>query len=123
MDDKYKYFYPVSDVCCLVSILVEVFDKVVHTPLPGETEAYIPSEFINARFGDTSCLGDCTETTILPSENFDVNNILFSQYKNHNTGKTVASITQHRSLLSAVTPTREQFLTILSQNSVEYLIW
>ena len=68
--DKYKYFYPVSDVCCLVSILVEVFDKVVHTPLPGETEAYIPSEFINARFGDTSCLGDCTETTILPSENF-----------------------------------------------------
>ena len=79
--------------------LVEVFERIGLTPLPGETEAFIPAEFINAGFGDTSCLGDCTETNILASENFDVNNITFSQYKNHTTGKTAVWITPHGSLL------------------------
>ena len=79
--------------------LVEVFERVGLTPLPGETEAFIPTEFINAGFGDTSCLGDCTETNILASENFDVNNITFSQYKNHTTGKTAVWITPQGSLL------------------------
>jgi len=79
--------------------LVVLFDSIDLTPLPGETEAFIPTEFVNAGFGDTACLGDCTETTILASENFDVNNITFSQYKNHTTGKTAVWITPQGSLL------------------------
>lgn len=79
--------------------LVELFDSIDLAPLPGEIEAFIPTEFINAGFGDASCLGDCTETKISASENFDVNNITFSQYKNHTTGKTAVWITPHGTLL------------------------
>lgn len=38
--------------------LVELFDSIDLAPLPGEIEAFIPTEFINAGFGDASCLGD-----------------------------------------------------------------
>lgn len=75
--------------------LVELFDSIDLAPLPGEIEAFIPTEFINAGFGDASCLGDCTETKISASEN----NITFSQYKNHTTGKTAVWITPHGTLL------------------------
>jgi len=79
--------------------LVELFDSIDLAPSPGVIEAFIPTEFINAGFGDASCLGDCTETKISESENFDVNNITFSPYKNHTTGKTEVWITPHGTLL------------------------
>ena len=56
-------------------------------------------DFKQAGYGDTSCLGDCTETWINVSEHFDVNNISFSQYKNHTTGKVSVWITPHGTLL------------------------
>lgn len=79
--------------------LVELFDSIDLAPLPGEIEAFIPTEFINAGLGDASCLGDRTETKISASENFDVNNITFSQYNNHTTGKTAVLITPHGTFL------------------------
>ncbi|XP_022786975.1 uncharacterized protein LOC111327131 [Stylophora pistillata] len=79
--------------------LVEVFERIGLTRLPGEGEAFIPTEFINAGFEDTSCLDDCTETNILASEKFDANNITFSQYKNHTTGRTAVWVTPQGSLL------------------------
>ena len=81
---------------------------------PGETEAFIPTEFIIAGFGDTSCLGNCTETDILASENFDVNNITFSQYRNHTAGKTAVWITPLGSLLQC----RDSYLGTISDNDI-----
>ena len=79
--------------------LVAVFESIDLAPLPGELAANLPKDFNDAGFGDTSCMGDCTETQIAVSENFDVNNITFSQYKNHTTGKTSVWITPYGSLL------------------------
>ena len=79
--------------------LVTLFESIDLTPLPGEILAFLPKDFWEAGFGNTSCLGDCTETWIAPSENFDVNNVTFSQYKNHTTGKTSVWITPCGSLI------------------------
>ena len=38
-------------------------------------------------YGDTALIGDATEIWISQSENFDINNITFSNYKKHTTGK------------------------------------
>lgn len=79
--------------------LVTVFESIDLSPLPGELQAFMPKDFHDAGFADTSCLGDCTETYIRASENFEVNNVTFSHYKNHTTGKTSIWITPHESRL------------------------
>ena len=79
--------------------LVTLFESIDLTPLPGEILAFLPKDFWEAGFGNTSCLGDCTETWIAPSENFDVNNVTFSQYKNHTIGKTSVWLTPCGSLI------------------------
>ena len=79
--------------------LVTVFESIALTPLPGEILAFLPKDFWEAGFGNTSCLGDCTETWIAPSENFDVNNVTFSQCNNHTTGKTSVWLTPCGSLI------------------------
>ena len=48
----------------------------------------ISSKSKDAGFIEAESLGDATETWISQSENFDVNNVTFSNYKNHTTGKT-----------------------------------
>ena len=76
-----------------------VFESIDLATLPGKLAANLPKDFNDAGFGDTSCMGGCTETQIPALENFDVNNITFSQYKNNTTGKTSVWITPSRSLL------------------------
>jgi len=61
--------------------LVALFESIDLAPLPGELAANLPKAFNDVGFGDTSYMGDCTETQIAASETFDVNNITFSQYK------------------------------------------
>ena len=58
-----------------------------------------PREFIGTGYADTEALVDTTETWISQSENFDINNITFSSYKNHTTGKTSVWIFPHGGLL------------------------
>ena len=48
----------------------------------------LPKVFNDAGFAETEAMGDATEAWISQLENFDVNNITFSNYKNHTTGKT-----------------------------------
>ncbi|KAL9977211.1 hypothetical protein ACROYT_G014590 [Oculina patagonica] len=72
----------------------------IRSPLPGFLEAFRPKVFKDAGFADTEALGNATETWILQSENFDVNNITFSNYKNHTTRKTAIWIYPHGGLLS-----------------------
>ena len=43
--------------------------------------------FMESGYGDTALIGDATEIWISQSGNFDINNIKFSNYKNHTTGK------------------------------------
>ena len=83
--------------------LATVFESIDLTPLPGEVAEFLPKDFNDAGFADTSCMGDCTETQIAASENFDVNNVTFSQHKNHTTEKTSVWITPMDHFFSAVT--------------------
>lgn len=83
--------------------LATVFESIDLTPLPGEVAEFLPKDFNDAGFADTSCMGDCSETQIAASENFDVNNVTFSQHKNHTTEKTSVWITPMDHFFSAVT--------------------
>ena len=67
--------------------LSSIFESIDMTPLPGFVEKYIPKDFVEAGYSDTAVIGDATEVWISQSENYDLNNITFSSYKNHTTGK------------------------------------
>ena len=79
-----------------LSTLFECLDL---KPLPGFVQALLPQDFYDAGYGETEALGDATETWISQSENYDINNITFSSYKNHTTGKTSVWIYLHGGLL------------------------
>ena len=79
-----------------LSTLFECLDL---SPLPGFVEAFLPKVFKDAGFVEAEALGDATETWILQPENFDVNKITFSNYKNHTTGKTAVWIYPNGGLL------------------------
>ena len=70
-------------LCC-------VLDEVNLKPLPGFIETFIPKVLVDAVYADCAILGDNTETWIAQSENFEQNNVTFSHYKNHTTGKVSA---------------------------------
>ena len=78
-------------LCC-------VLDEVNLKPLPGFIEAFLPRVFVDAGYADCGILGDNTETWIAQSENFDLNNVTFSHYKNHTTGKVSVWIFPHGAL-------------------------
>ena len=64
-----------------------IFESIDPTPLPGFWNDYMPKCFMESGYGDTALIGDATEIWISQSENFDINNITFSNYKKHTTGK------------------------------------
>ena len=76
-----------------------VFECVELKPLPGFVQAYLLQEFYDVGYRDTEVLGDATETWISQSENYDINNITLSSYKNHTTRKTSIWIYPHGGLL------------------------
>ena len=78
--------------CAWAVFLSSLFEWLELKPLPGFVEESLRREFIEAGYPDTEALEDATETWIGQSENFDINNITFSSYKNHTTGKTSVSI-------------------------------
>ncbi|CAH3014572.1 unnamed protein product, partial [Porites evermanni] len=67
----------------------------------------MPKSFMESGYGDTALTGDATEIWISQSENFDINNITFSNYKNHTTGKICfisdADITEQSCVLDTIT--------------------
>lgn len=75
-----------------------VLDEVNLKPLPGFIEAFLPRVFVDAGYADCGILGDNTETWIAQSENFELNNLTFSHYKNHTTGKVSVWIFPHGAL-------------------------
>ena len=75
-----------------------VLDEVDLKPLPGFIEACLPKVFVDAGYADCGILGDNTETWIAQSENFELNNLTFSHYKNHTTGKVSVWIFPHGAL-------------------------
>ena len=75
-----------------------VLDDVNLKPLPGFIEASLPRVFVDAGYADCGILGDNTETWIAQSENFELNNLTFSHYKNHTTGKVSVWIFPHGAL-------------------------
>ena len=79
--------------------LSSLFECLELKPLPGFVEEFLPKEFIEAGYAATEALGDATETWIGQSDNYDVNNITFSSYKNHTTVKTSIWIFPHGGLL------------------------
>lgn len=56
----------------------------------------------DAGYGETEALGHATETWIGQSENYDINNITFSSYENHTTGKTSVWIYPYGALLNFI---------------------
>ena len=79
--------------------LSSLFECLELKPLPGFVEEFLPKEFIEAGYAAIEALGDATETWIGQSDNYDVNNITFSSYKNHTTVKTSIWIFTHGGLL------------------------
>ena len=75
-----------------------VLDAVNLKPLPGFIQAFLRKVFIDAGYSDCGILGDNTETWIAQSENFELNNLTFSHYKNHTTGKVSVWIFPHGAL-------------------------
>lgn len=69
------------------------------SPSQGFLEVFLSKVFKDVGFAETEALGDATETWISQPENFDVDNIKFSNYKNHTTGKTAVWIYPHGGLL------------------------
>ena len=98
-----KLFYGSSSTISRVFIAWMVFlccvlDEVNLKPLPGFIEAFLPRVFVDAGYADCGILGDNTETWIAQSENFELNNVTFSHYKNHTTGKVSVWIFPHGAL-------------------------
>jgi hypothetical protein len=92
-------YYTMSRICVAWMTLIRtVFESIDLKPLPGFLEKHMPKKFIDAGFGDCGILGDNTETWIAQSENFDLNNVTFSHYKNHTTGKVSVWIFSHGEL-------------------------
>lgn len=85
--------------CAWAVFLSSLFECLELKPLPGFVEEFLPREFIEAGYADTEVLVDAAETWISQSENFYINNITFSSYKNHTTGKTSVWIFSHGGLL------------------------
>lgn len=80
--------------------LATLLESLDLSPLPGFVDSLLPTVFQHsAGFAETEVLGDATETWIGQSENFEVNNITFSNYKNHTTGKTSVWIYPHGGLM------------------------
>ena len=104
--------------------LVAVFERIDLSPLPGELQAFVLKDFHDAGFGDTSCLGDCTETRIAAAENFDVNNVTFSQYKKSHYRQVVSVDHPHGSLLqcSDTYPGTISDADITEQSRVLYML-
>ena len=75
-----------------------VLDEVNLKPLPGFIDAFLAKVFIDSGYSDCGILGDNTETWIAQSENFELNNLTFSHYKNHTTGKVSVWIFPHGAL-------------------------
>ena len=67
--------------------LSSVFQAIDMSPLPGFVDTFMPKQFVDAGYCDVARIGDATEIWISQSENYDLNNITFSNYKNHTTGK------------------------------------
>ena len=67
--------------------LSSVFQAIDMSPLPGFVDTFMPKQFVEAGYCDVALIGDATEIWISQSENYDLNNITFSNYKNHTTGK------------------------------------
>ena len=76
--------------------LSTVFECLDLKMLPGVVQAYLPQEFYDAGYGETEALGDATETQF---ENYEINHINFSSYKNHTIWKTSVWIYPHGGLL------------------------
>ena len=75
-----------------------VLDEVDLKSLPGFIEACLPKVFVDAGYADCGILGDNTETWIAQSENFELNNLTFSQNKKQTTGKVSVWIFPHGAL-------------------------
>ena len=78
-------------ICC-------VFESINLTPLPGFIESFLPKKFVDAGYQECGILGDNTETWVSQFENYEINNVTFSHYKNHTTGKVSVWIYPHGSL-------------------------
>lgn len=79
-----------------LSTLFECLDL---TPLPAFVEALMPKVFNDAGFAETEAMTDATETWSSQSENFDVNNITFSNYKEPHYCETAVWVYPHGGLL------------------------
>lgn len=75
-----------------------VFDSIDLKPLPGFVEAFLPKKFVDSGYAECGILGDNTETWVSQFKNYDINNLTFSHYKNHTTGKVSVWIYPHGAL-------------------------
>lgn len=67
-------------------------------PLPGFIEAFFAKKFVDAGYAECGIPGDNTETWVSQSDNYDIDNLTFSHYTNHTTGKVSVWIFPHGSL-------------------------
>ena len=89
-----------------VMFIPTVLNKINRTPDNGFLLTHMPKSFIDSGHGLTDLVIDATEFKLQCASNFELNSIMFSNYKNHVTGKALIGITPHGSgiLFSDVYP-------------------
>ena len=75
--------------------LETLFSKLDLKPYEGYLIKNMPEIFIKTGHGLTNIVIDCTEFKFQQASNYDVNCIMFSNYKNTHTGKALIGISPH----------------------------
>ena len=78
-----------------IVFLATIFNQVDIKPNHGYLVEKMPQTFIETGHGLTDVVLDATEFKFHTPTNYDVNSLMFSNYKNHSTGKALIGITPH----------------------------
>ena len=78
-----------------IIFLSTVLSEVDLKPASGFLLKKMPESFIKTGHGLTDLVIDATEFKFQSSSNFDLNSLMFSNYKNHTTGKALIGIAPH----------------------------
>lgn len=78
-----------------IVFLSTIFEEVNIQPNHGYLVEKMPKSFIDTGHGLTDLVLDATEFKFHTATNYDVNSLMFSNYKNHSTGKALIGITPH----------------------------
>ena len=78
-----------------IIFLATIFNEIDLTPASGYLLKKMPKSFIETGYGLTDIVIDATEFKFQSASNFQLNSLMFSNYKNTQTGKALIGISPH----------------------------